>query len=131
MLQLLEEALAGDGRHADDDSPGRNPAAADLGCRQDHGAIADLDMVGNSGTSRHDHAIADTAAAGDPNAASDQAVLADLVVVADHDEIIDLGPIAHGRGLDRAAIDAAVGADLDVLTEHHRSQRGDALDRVL
>ena len=46
-----------------------------------------------------------------------QVVPADLVVVADHDQVVDLGPLADPRGLEGGAVDRAVGADLDVVLD--------------
>src|SRR5258706_16447230 len=51
--------------------------------------------------------------------------------MADHHEVIDFGSVAdHGR-LDRAAVDAAICTQLDVMAQNDRTERTDALDRVL
>ena len=52
-----------------------------------------------------------------PDLAAEQVVAADLVVVADHDEVIDLGPLADPGGLEGGAVDRAVRADLDVVVD--------------
>ena len=88
-------------------------------------------MVGQADAAGHDHAISDPAAPGNADAPGNHAVPADLVVVSDHDQIVDLRAAADGGGLDRAAVDAAVGSQFHVIAQDHRAERGDALHRRL
>ena len=77
--------------------------------------VADLRVVLDAGLAGHDDVIAGLAAPGDADLTAKQVVAADLVVVADHHQVVDLGPLADPGGLERRAVDRAIGADLDVV----------------
>ena len=67
--------------------------------------VADLGVVLDPGLAGHDDVVAGLAAPGDPDLPAEQVVAADVVVVADHDEIVDLGPLADPGGLERGSVD--------------------------
>ena len=79
--------------------------------------VADLGVVLDPGLAGHDDVVARLAAPGDADLAAEQVVAADLVVVADHDEVVDLRPLADPGGLEGGAVDRAVRADLDVVAD--------------
>src|SRR5207244_4110411 len=60
-------------------------------------------------------------AAGDPDLRDEQRVLADDDVVADVDEVVELRAAADAGLAERAAVDGAVGAYLDVVLDHRDS----------
>src|SRR5262249_43729079 len=99
--------------------------AMHTGLGPDDDPIADPCVVLDSGLTGHDHVVARLAAPGDPDLAAEQIVPADLVVVADHDQVVDLGPLADPRGLERGAVDRAVRADLDIVTDLEAAGVGD------
>ena len=65
---------------------------------------------------------ADRGAAGNAGAAGHGRVLADAHVVADLDQVVELDAVLDHGVLQRAAVDAGVGADLDVVADAHRAQ---------
>ena len=91
--------------------------AVDARLGADDHAVADLGLVLDPRLAGHDHVVAGRAASGDADLAAEQVVPADLVVVADHDEVVDLRPLADPGRLERGAVDRAVGADLDVVAD--------------
>src|SRR5574337_13616 len=70
---------------------------------------------------------ADARAAGDRDAAGDRGVRADPDVVSDLVQVVDLHAVADHGVVERAAIDAGVGADLDVVADAHRAELFDLL----
>src|SRR5262249_7877861 len=59
----------------------------------------------------------------------DEATLTDRGVVADHHQIVDLRAAADAGDGDRGTVDRGVGADLDLVADLYRPDRGDAHDR--
>src|SRR5258708_13353444 len=83
----------------------------------DAGGGADGEMIGDADLATHHDAVADHRAAGDADLAADDAAAAEAHVVADMDEIIE-----HRAGTDHriaggAAVDRAIGAQLDVVLD--------------
>ena len=78
---------------------------------------ADLDVADEARLAAHHHEVAELGGAGNARLADDDAMPADHHVVADLHEVIDLGALADHRVLERAAVDAAVGADLHVVLD--------------
>ena len=85
-------------------------------CAHDH-AVADLSFILDPRLSGHDHVVAGRATAGDADLPAKQVVPADLVVVADHHQVVDLGPLTDPGCLEGRPVDRAIGADLDVATD--------------
>ena len=102
----------------------RGDRAMDAGLRADDGELADLGVVLDPGLAAHDDVVARLATAGDPDLPAEQVVLADPVVVADHDEVVDLGPLAQDGRLEGSPVDRAVGPDLDVVVDLDRADLG-------
>src|SRR5260221_3130260 len=105
-----------DGGKSADRHAGRN-IAHDAALGGDLGAGADRQMVGDADLAAHHDTIADHRAAGDADLAADDALSAKPHVVADMDEVIE-----HRTGTNHgiaggAAIDRAVGADLDAVLD--------------
>src|SRR5579883_1296969 len=91
--------------------------SSDLRLRADLHAVADLGLVLHADLAGHHDVVAGLAAPGDAYLAAKQVVPADLVVVADHDEVVDLRPLADPGRLERRAVDRAIGPDLDVVAD--------------
>ncbi len=66
-----------------------------------------------------DRIIADGDAAGEARLRGDNDVAADLAVVADVDQIVELGAVTDAGDAERCAVDAGVGADLDIVADDH------------
>src|SRR5471030_537245 len=98
---------------------------------RDHGTPMDDDVIGDVEMSHDTDATADHAvfsyarAAGDTDAAGDGSVRADAHVVRDLDQIVQLDPILHHGVTQRAAVDASIGADFDVVADHHPAELRD------
>ena len=75
----------------------------------------------------HGHVVADGDRAGDADLRHEQAVLADLGAVADGDQVAEFGALADDRLAEGGAVDAAVGADLDVVADLHVADLRDLL----
>ena len=74
-------------------------------------------VVGDPDVSGQDHIVADPGASRDTDARHDQAALPDLHVVPHLHQVVDLGSPAHHRIVDAAAVDAGVGAHLDLIPQ--------------
>src|SRR6185503_4244979 len=72
-------------------------------------------------------ALAEVRAAGDRRAAGHRGVAADAAVVRDLDQVVELDAVLDHGVLERAAVDAGVGADLDVVADAHRAELLDLL----
>src|SRR6185503_9959723 len=83
----------------------------------DLGAGADLDVPDQARLAAHDHEIPELRRAGDADLADDHAMPAHHDVVPDLHEIINFRAFADHGVLERAAVDAAVGADLHVVLD--------------
>jgi hypothetical protein len=70
---------------------------------------------------------ADAGAAGHADAARHRGVRADVHVVADLDQVVELDAVVDHGVVERAAVDAGVGADLDVVADAHRAELLDLL----
>src|SRR5262249_61987961 len=81
--------------------------------------LADPDVPGGARLPAHHHVVAELARAGDAHMADDYAVPADHDVVPDLHEIINFCPSADDRVPERTAVDAGIGADLDVVLDDH------------
>ena len=107
----------------------------DPGLGPHHDLVADLGVVLDPGLAGHHDVVAGLAAPGDPHLPAEQVVAADLVVVADHDQIVDLGPFADPGGLEGRAVDRAVRADFHVVADLDLAGVRDldvlAVDRVI
>src|SRR5262249_17583184 len=98
----------------------------------DLGALTDGDVVGDPDLAAQHCEIAKDHAAGQAAAGNDDAVPADLAVVPDLHEVIDLVALANPSVATATAIDASVGANLDVVLDYdpaelrhlHMSARG-------
>ena len=113
--QLLAD---GNGRRAEHVlSIGNITMHAGLGA--DHHPIADLRVVLDARLAGHDHVVARFTASGDANLGAKNVVATNLIVVADHDQVVDLGAVADPRGLERRAVDGAIGPDLHVVADFH------------
>ncbi len=115
---LKEPALLADGnrRRAEDVLTVWN-VAVNAGLGTDDHAVADVCVVLDTCLAGHDDVIAGLAASGDADLAAQQVVWADLVIVADHNQVIDLGPFADPRGLEGCTVDRAIRADFDVVVD--------------
>src|SRR5262249_55717102 len=87
--------LDGDGGGAEDLGVARD-VAVDPRLGADDDAVADLGVVLDAGLAGHHDVVARLATAGDADLAAEEVVPADLVVVSDHDEVVDLRPLADG-----------------------------------
>src|SRR5271166_6257761 len=99
--------------------------------RADAGSGANLHVVGHTGLAAHGDEIADLSRAGNANLGGDGAMAANADVVCDLHEVIEARAGADNRVAQRAAVDRRVGADLDVVADHHAAQlwRGDEAPR--
>ena len=61
-----------------------------------------------------------------PTLPTDHAIPPDGHVVTDVHVVVDLGPVADPRGLEGRAVDRGAGADLDIVADHHMTERMDA-----
>src|SRR5581483_574851 len=71
------------------------------------------------------HIVLEHRRAGNADMAGQHAVPSDHDVVPDLNEIINFRPLTDDRVLERAAVDAAVGADLHVVLDDHPADLGD------
>src|SRR5262249_34541791 len=86
------------------------------------GAGADDDMVGNAAGAADDGAVLDGDGTGAARLSADDAGTADLHVVADLDQVIDHRPVADPCVAQRTAVDGGVGAELDIVADHHPAE---------
>src|SRR5204863_391906 len=77
--------------------------------------VADLQMPGHTRLSGEDRVIADLRTARDADLCDHQAIVPDDDVVRDLHQVVDLRAFADHRRPERAAVDAHVGTDLDVV----------------
>ena len=106
------------GRDAQPSLPGRD-VVHHPGLGPDLRAGPDGQMARETDLPRRDHEIAERGRTGDPGLRHQHAMAADDAIVADHHEVIDLGAFADHRVAVRAAVDRRIGADLDVVLDHH------------
>src|SRR5690242_9963010 len=85
-------------------------------CAHD-GPRLDSDVIGDAHLSGEDDAFFDHAAAGDAGLRCYDDVATDADVMTDVDEIVEFHPVADDGGIEGAAIDGAVSADLDVIAD--------------
>src|SRR5215813_8870329 len=95
------------------------------GLRAQHGAVSDAHVIADSHLTAQDDALSDAARARDAGLRRDHGILTDLDVVGHHDEVVDLHAAPHDRWSERAAIDGRIGADLDVVLDHHAAHLRD------
>src|ERR1700740_2094652 len=99
--------------------------------RRHRDAVGDLDVaLDHRGPADH-HVAPDLGRAGDAHAGRHHGVRADVAVVADLDLVVQLDAVLQHRVLERAAVDAGVGADVDVVADAHAAQLLDALPAAL
>ena len=106
-------ALGGSGR-----SQHALPGGDILGHRRPtahNGAIADMNMIGDTHLPGDDDVVAGAARARDANLANQKIMATDPAVMANLDEVIDLGSRADARRLKRAAVDGRARTNLDIL----------------
>jgi hypothetical protein len=94
-------------------------------------AIGHREMAQHDGAAAEGAVRADGGAAGHADAARHGGVLTDAHVVADLDQVVQLDAVFDEGVVERAAIDAGVGADLDVVADAHRAQLLDLHPRAL
>src|SRR5690606_6646019 len=111
---------AGPANGAGDQAHGRN-----------RDVVADFEMAEDARAAADPAATPDARAAGDADAAGDCAALAQLHVVRDLDEVVELAAVADDRVVERAAIDGAVRADLDIVADHDAAELGNLLPALL
>src|SRR5690606_37351369 len=70
-------------------------------------------------------AFADDRGPGDTHAGCHGGVITNLAVVGDHDLVVELDTIAKHGVLECTTVDGRVGADLNVIPQHHTAQLGD------
>src|ERR1017187_9090025 len=75
-------------------------------------------MVRNAGLGGLYHVVSQARAAGKADLAHDHAVLANDHVVSHMDKVVDFGALTNDGGAERAAVNAGVGTDLDVVMDH-------------
>ena len=92
---------------------------------RDPGPVADHQMIGHAHVAGQDDVVPDARAARDADARHEQAAASDPDVVADVDEVVDLGARADHRVVHAPAVDAGVGADLDVVLDDAAADVGD------
>src|SRR5450759_4093356 len=103
----------------------------DHGARMDDDAIGDVEVSHDTGGTA-DHAVPSYArAAGDSGAAGDRSVRADAHVVPDLDQIVQLDPVFDHSVIQRAPVDASIGADFDVVADHHPAYLRDLAPGVI
>ena len=99
--------------------------ARDPALGADDGPVADGDVVGDTDLPGQHHAAAEPRGARDARPAPPAASSPDLDVVADLHEVVDLGAPPDDGVAERRAVDRGVGADLDVVLDHHAADLGD------
>ena len=75
-------------------------------------------MADDAGLTGQDDIISDLGAARNADLRADDAVFPDDHVVGDHDEIVDLRPLADHGAPEAGAVDRRVGTDLHVVLDH-------------
>src|SRR5262245_9584356 len=90
-----------------------------MGCAADLRAHTDLDVAYNARLPAHDHEILELRGPCDADLARKHTMPSDHDVVPDLHEIINFRALADHRVLEGAAVDAAVGTDLDVVLNDH------------
>ena len=88
------------------------------GLGSDHGFRSDCDVPEDSHLPPEHRVFADLGAAADTILGDDNAVFSNDDVVGDLHEVVDLGAFADEGVAECAAINSAVGADLDVVLDH-------------
>src|SRR5258706_934423 len=84
-----------------------------------HGGVrAETDVAAHARLPAQGHEVLELGAAGDPHRGDGDAVPPDHDVVADLDQVVDLGALAHPRAAGGRAVDRGVGPDLDVVADH-------------
>src|SRR6185437_1591070 len=83
---------------------------------------ADGQMIADADLSAHHHIGTDGGGARDAHLAGDQAVMADLHVVGDVHEVVEHRAGADRRVADSAAVDGAIGAELDIVLDDHAAE---------
>ena len=85
-------------------------------------------VVGKLKVSQHDGASAhravrtDDCTSGNAGTSGHGAVLADSNVVTNLHQVVELDAVLENRVLQRAAINAGIGADLDIIADHNRAE---------
>src|SRR5581483_323176 len=92
-------------------------------------AVSDRDVIYHADLPGQDHAVAEGGAACNAHLRDQQAGTAHAHVMADMDQIVQLGAGADNRRARLGAINAAVGADLDVVADLDRAQLRHLLER--
>src|SRR5581483_1674900 len=94
-------------------------------CAGDLRPHADRYVPHHARLAAHHHIVLEHRRAGNADMAGQHAVPSDHDVVPDLNEIINFRPLTDDRVLERAAVDAAVGADLHVVLDDHPADLGD------
>src|ERR1035437_3204908 len=103
----------------------------DHGARMDDDAIGDVEVSHDTGGTA-DHAVLSYArAASDSGAACDRSMRADAHVVPDLDQIVQLDPVLDDSVIQRTPVDASIGADFNVVADHHPAYLRDLAPGVI
>ena len=81
----------------------------------------DAGLFSDAGLAADDGVIADGDAAGEAGLRGDDGMLPDVAVVGDVNQIIELDAVGNARDAEGGAIDAAVGADFDIVSNFDRA----------
>src|SRR5512133_3091086 len=90
----------------------------DHGGRVDDDAIGDVEVSYDIGGAAYHAVFAYAGAARDAGTAGDRGVRADAYVMRDLDQIVQLDAVLDHGIVQRAPVDAGVGADFDVVADH-------------
>src|SRR6266850_1599989 len=80
-----------------------------------------MHVVGNSNLAAENDVVGNNAAAGNPRLRGNDDVLPDLNIVGDVHQVIDLCALPNYSGVEGAAVDSYVGADLNVISDDQQS----------
>ena len=81
--------------------------------------ISDRDVFRNSGLGRDQYPLADGGAPGNAGQGDNHAALSDLNVVSNLHQVVDFCALPDPRLMQRGAIDAGAGSDLDIILNDH------------
>ena len=111
-------------------SPGRavGNVAHDARARRQGDPAADGEVIGNPTSAADPRSVADLGGSSDAAEAAHDHAPTDFDVVSDLTKVVDLGSRADPSGAELSAINAGVGADLNIIVDLHRSDVGDLGD---
>ena len=115
---------------AADDGPGGH-VTRHAALRRDLCPVADAQVAGRPDLSAQANEAPDARAAGQAHLGGQGAAFADRAPVRHHDQVVELGAAPDHRRADGGAIDRRVGADFDVVFDHHRARLDDLARRAV